>query len=245
MWEYDELQFYETSTCTMPCGITITAPTLTEISKFGEERYLSMLSILTAEPFDLPYQLSKVGIDYTQIDSFTLFCHLVQSLTVDETRLLLGDFDFTQFKPIVKDGQAVLINRQKQMITKADREQLVNCIRKIHHLPKQQFSKVGNEFAKEMFIETARKDMERAKRKRQLMGRQSTYLPLMSSIIAHEGFSYTWDNIWNLHIHQFFDCVQRMQLRDNAKNLYHGLYSGTIEYSKIKKDLEWFKPLKG
>ncbi len=244
MWEFDELQFYRKSEVTLPCGIKITAPTLDEIEDFGEENYLSTVSLLTAEPFDLPYQLSQVGIDFTEIDNFTLFCYLSRSLTSENTKLLFGDLDFSKFKVINREDEIILMNKQGIVIDKSAREQLAHCLRKIHHIPKQQFSKVGNDFAKNMFIETARKDMERERRKRLLKGRQSTYLPLISSLIAHEGFSYTWENIWNIHIHQFFDSIQRMQMRDNAKNLYTGLYSGTIEYSKIKKDLEWLKPLK-
>lgn len=244
MWELDELQFYRKSECTLPCGIKITAPTLDAIEEYGEEDYLSIVSLLTAEPFDLPYQLSQVGIDFTEIDSFTLFCYLTHSLTKEDTRLLFGDLDFSKFKIINRENEIVLMNKQGLVIDKNIKEQLAQCLRKMHHIPKQQFSKVGNEFAKNMFIETARKDIERNKRKRLLKGRQSTYLPLISSLIAHEGFNYTWDNVWDIHIHQFFDSIQRMQMRDNAKNLYHGLYSGAIEYAKIKKDLEWLKPLK-
>lgn len=248
MWEFNELQFYKKSECTLPCGIKITAPTLGEIAdyyeEYGEENYLSMISLLTAEPFDLPYQLSQVGIDFTEIDSFTLFCYLTHSLTPKDTKLLFGDLDFSKFIVVSREDKPILMNKQGIVIDETVREQLTACLRKMHHIPKQQFNKVGNDFAKNMYIETARKDMERAKRKRLLKGKQSTYLPLISSLIAHEGFNYTWDNVWDIHIHQFFDSIQRMQIRDNAKNLYTGLYSGTIEYAKIKKDLEWLRPLK-
>lgn len=244
MWEIDELKLCRDSTYSLPNGITINIPKLGDICDFGEEKYLSTISLLTAEPFDMPYQLQQIGIDYTEIKSFELFCLLVSGLTPNETSLIFGDLNFSNFRIVEKNGFLVMINSDGIEINEFTMELIKSCIRKIHHIPKQRYNGVFNEFAKEQIIRDAKADIERAQRKRKLLGAKSQYLPLISSLVVSKGFNYNWSNIWDMTIAQFFDSFYRLQKRDNAENLYHGLYSGCIDYSKIKKDLNWFEPFK-
>lgn len=244
MWEIDELKLVRGDNYILPNGIEIHCPTLDDIVNFGEEEYRSALSMLTAEPFDLPYQLQQVGIDYTEISSFELFCMLVKSLTPKETKLLLGDLDLSKFIVCKKADTFVLMNRDGIEINEATMGLIKKCIRKMHHLPAQKYTKVFNEFAKEQLIRDSKNEIERSHKRRMLLGKQSQYLPLISSLVVSKGFNYNWSNIWELTITQFFDSFYRLQKRDNADHLYKGLYSGCIDYNKIKKDLNWYEPFK-
>lgn len=244
MWEIDELRLCRDRTYPLLNGINVHIPTLGEITDHGEEKYLSVISLLTAEPFDVPYQLQQIGIDYTEISSFELFCLLTQGLTESDTSLILGDLNLSSFRVVAKGDCYVLINPDGVEINEFTAELLKTCIRKIHHIPKQRYSGVYNEFAKEQILRDAKADIERAKRKRKLLGSKSQYLPLISSFVVSKGVNYNWSNVWDITIAQFFDSFYRLQKRDNAENLYRGLYSGCIDYNKIKKDLNWFEPFK-
>lgn len=244
MFEIDELKLCRDKSYQLLNGISIKIPLMGEIADYGEEKYLSGISTLTAEPFDIPYQLQQIGIDYTEINSFELFCLMAMSIPQENTRLILGDLDLSKFRLVSKDGFCVLMNPDGIEINEFTSELLKTCIRKIHHIPKQRYTGVFNDFAKEQIIRDAKSDIERARRRRKLLGVKSQYLPLISSLVVSKGFNYNWSNIWDMTIAQFFDSFYRIQKRDNAENLYRGLYSGCIDYTKIKKDLNWFEPFK-
>ena len=46
-----------------------------------------------------------------------------------------------------------------------------------------------------------------------------------------------------MKVYAFFDSLKRISIIDNANHLYQGLYSGCVEYNKVKKDLNWLKPI--
>lgn len=56
-------------------GITLYQPTIGDIAKFGENEYLSLVSALTSEPFDMPYYLDQMGIDFEKLSrlNFSVF----------------------------------------------------------------------------------------------------------------------------------------------------------------------------
>lgn len=244
VFEIDELKLCRDKSYLLPNGISIKIPTLGEISDYGEEKYLSGISTLTAEPFDIPYQLQQIGIDYTKIGSFELFCLMAQAMPMESTRLILGDLDLSKFRLVLKDGFCVLVNSDGIEINEFTSQLLKTCIRKIHHIPKQRYDGVFNEFAKEQIIRDAKAEIERARRRRRLLGVKSQYLPLVSAMVVSKGFNYNWSDVWDMTISQFFDSFYRIQKRDNAENLYRGLYSGCIDYTKVKKDLNWIEPFK-
>lgn len=209
-------------------GITLKVPALRDIFHFGEQKYLSVVSMLTAEPFDVPWQLHQLGIDYTKIDSFSLFCLMSASVTPENSYLLFGNLDFSLFRVVQQEDKIVLINKNGVVIDENIRNKISEYLRKMHYIPKQQFTSVGNNFAKDMFLKTAKRDIDRAEKKRRLCGEKSVYLPLVSSIVADKGMFYTWENIFDMKISQFFDSIKRIQMRDYSQNLYTGLYFGAV-----------------
>ena len=46
-----------------------------------------------------------------------------------------------------------------------------------------------------------------------------------------------------MKVYAFFDSLKRISIIDNANHLYQGLYSGCVEYKKVKKELDWLKPI--
>lgn len=223
-------------------GIVIHQPTIKEILKFGEKEYSSLINSLTSEPFDMPYYLSCVGIDFAKITPFELFCQLVSGIPKESSALLFGDLDFTEFKVIVKENDIVLANKDGVIIDSLIRDRIADILRKMHNLPKNIITSCENEFTHDLLISQQKKEIERAKRRVKMFGESSGYVPLVSSL-ACEWKSY--DDVLNLPIGQFYDALVRLGYRINAQNLYHGIYAGSISYKNInKKDLDWMRPIK-
>jgi hypothetical protein len=45
-------------------------------------------------------------------------------------------------------------------------------------------------------------------------------------------------------VYAFYDSLQRTGIINSVMNLYHGIYSGTIDGTKInKKELDWTRQL--
>ena len=74
MFAVDEARLITGDPFDVGVGITLYQPTMRQILKFGEGEYLSTVSAFTSQPFDMPYQLSKMGIDFAEIKPFELFC---------------------------------------------------------------------------------------------------------------------------------------------------------------------------
>ena len=91
-------------------------------------------------------------------------------------------------------------------------------------------------------IRQQKKNIERAQRRKELFGESSQYASLISSL-ACEWHDY--NKVLDLKVGQFFDAIIRMGYRQNANNLYSGLYSGRMSLKDInKKDLDWMRPIK-
>lgn len=247
----DELKLYRGDDYTLPNGIKIKCPTLGEICDYGENKYLSMISIFTATNIDRCAQLDDMGIDYTEITNFQMFTVFASMLTnqksddekILDTSPLFGDLDFSLFAVVDSEGELCLINKEGLKITEPIFEEMATYIRKIHGMPQPQYTTVKNEFAKQQLIIDARNDAEYNRKLRELKGEHSSYLPYISALVNHPNFKYKWDDVWSMKVYAFFDSLKRISIIDNANHLYQGLYSGCVEYNKVKKDLNWLKPI--
>jgi hypothetical protein len=183
-----------------------------------------------------------MGIDFEKIKPFELFCILVSGITKETSRLLFGDLDFSKFRPIEKDGELILANSDGIIIDSLIRERIADNVRRMHCLPKNILTSCENKFTHDLMIRQQKKNIDRAQRKRDLFGDSSQYAPLISSL-ACEWHDY--DKVFDLKIGQFFDAIIRMGYKQNADNLYRGLYAGTVSFKNIhKSDLDWMRPIK-
>ncbi len=249
--DIDELKLYRGDDYELPNGIKIKCPTLGEICDYGESEYLSMISIFTATNIDRCAQLDDMGIDYTQITNFQMFTVFASMLTNHkeennnkiDTSPLFGYLDFSSFISVECDGKLCMINNAGIKFTEDVFEEMTAYIRKMHGIPKPQYTTVKNEFAKNQLILDARNDAEYHRRLREIRGEHSTYQPYISALVNHPNFKYSWDDVWSMKVYAFFDSLKRISIIDNANHLYQGLYSGCVEYNKVKKDLNWLKPI--
>lgn len=251
MHEIDELRLYRGADYILPNGIAIKSPTLGDVCDYGEKDYLAMVSIFTATTIDRCAQLDDMGIDYTKITNFEMFTIFANMLTPDNiegrvsmaTRPLFGDFDFSSLRAIAVDDKVCLVNGSGVVFDEENFNLMSAYIRKMHGIPEPLYSNVKNEFAKKQLIEDARNDADFQRKMRAFKGEHSQYQPYISALVNHPYFKYNWHTVWDMSVYAFFDSLKRISIIDNANHLYQGLYSGCIEYNKIKHDLDWLKPI--
>ena len=242
MFAVDEIRLLTGQSFDVGVGITLYQPTIAEIAQFGESEYLNLVSALTSEPFDMPYYLDQMGIDFEEIKPFELFCILVSGIPQSTSKLLFGDLDFTKFKVVIRGDELIMINQQGVIIDSMTRERIADNVRRMHCLPKNILTSCENKFTHDLMIRQQKKNIDRAQRKRDLYGDTSHYASLISSL-ACEWHDY--DKVFSLRVGQFFDAILRMGYKQNANNLYRGLYAGTVSMKNIhKSDLDWMRPIK-
>lgn len=251
MRDIDELKLYRGDNYKLPNGVEIKCPTLGEICDYGESEYLSMISVFTATNIDRCAQLEDMGIDYTEITNFQMFTIFAMMLSnhkdKENNKLdaspLFGDLDFSSFIPVKCDNELCMVDENGIKFNSDIFEEMTAYIRKMHGMPQPQYTQVKDSFAKKQLIIDARNDAKYQERLRAFKGTHSAYLPYISALVNHPNFKYGWDKVWDMKVYAFFDSLKRISIIDNANHLYQGLYSGCIEYSKIKKELDWLKPI--
>lgn len=243
MIDIDELKLYRGDDFVLPNGMSIKTPTLGEICDYGEKEYLSLLSMFTATTIDRCAQLDDIGIDYTTITDFQMFCMFVGNLDVNSTKIIFGDIDFSEFAYVLKDDKPCLVNKDDVCIDENNYKIMANLIRRIHNIPAPKYTQVKNEFAKKQLITDARNDALFQKKLKAYSGEHSVYQPYISALVNHPYFKYNWNDVWQMKVYAFFDSLNRISIISNANHLYTGLYSGCVEYKKIKKDLDWLRPI--
>ena len=67
-----------------------------DIAKFGERDFFSVVHTITAIPSDMKSQLWDMGLDWMEVDDYELFMMLVQTLAPERTSILFGDLDFSK-----------------------------------------------------------------------------------------------------------------------------------------------------
>lgn len=248
MRRIDELQLYRGKDYCLDNGIIIRCPKLGEVCDYGEKEYLGMISTFTATAIDRCAMLDDMNIDYTTINDFQLFTLFTDGITPDKndtlnitTRILFGDLDFSKFKPVNDNGELCLINPQGIKLNKDTFYEMAAYIRQMHGIPQPMYTKVTDAFAKKQLITDARNDAEFQRKLIAIKGEHSQFQPYISALVNHPYFKYNWHTVWDISIHAFFDSLKRISIIQNADHLYQGLYSGCIEYSKVKKDLDWLR----
>lgn len=238
----DELKIYRGNDYVVSEHIVIHQPSLEEITNYGEREYYSMIYQLTATPQTMKVQLWDMGIDYTRIKAFELFCYMLYKLFPQEkTSILFGKLDLTKFQLLQRtDDESLLlyqvIDNAPVVIDEFTYNIITDYIRKVHIIQKDE-KLPANEATKMILIEDDREEWERNKNKEY----HSQLKNLISSMINCEGFKYNHSQVWDMKINAFMDSVKRISKIKNADLLLQSGYSGFgINLKDIdKKQLDW------
>ena len=240
MNDNDELQIYRGRDYIINDKITIHQPTLNEICDFGEEKYFSFISTMTAIPVDYILQLENIGIKYEDLSDFDMFIMTAKSIQQNDSCLLFGDIDFSKFELFKnnENQQVVLIDKENDIII--DRyiyTLIVDYIRKANNIKRNNVI-CGNKAMRNYLL------MKAEKRLKNKQSFRSVLKPLISAMINTKEFKYGHNEVWNMKINAFMDSIQRIQLIKNFEQTMQGIYAGNLDVKKISKSqLNWLKEL--
>lgn len=216
--------------------LTIRIPTVGEILE-DEFHYYDIVSSLTAVPFQYMVQLDDMGIDYTAITEYELFSMLFLGYIQSDLSILFGDLDVSDFKYQTIDNRMVIIsNKNDIVIDEYVYNKLADTIRKINLFDKVN-SKPGNEHMKKYLLEKERKKLKRNAKKP-----KEAYLEkLVVALVNNSNFPYNYETCMNVSIYNFNQSFKQIQHKITFDNTMLGIYSGTVDTSKmINKDaLSW------
>lgn len=242
----NELGIYRGKAFTVSEHIVIRQPALGEIEDYGEEDYYSMIYNFTYTPQSMKWQLWDMGIDYTTITPFELFCGVLYKLyPCEKTSIIFGELDLTKFQIAENKGDKTIylhqnINNEPVIIDEFTYTLITDCLRDIHLIHKDE-KMPANETTKMILIEDDREEYLRNQNKEY----HSQLKNLISSMVNSEGFKYNHENVWDMKINAFMDSVKRISKIKNADLLLQSGYSGFgVDLSKISnKQLNWLGEL--
>lgn len=222
--------------------IKIIIPKVRDLIK-DEASYYSNITLITATPYDMMVQLDDIGIDFTKIDDFELFCAIFNQLAESDTSLIFGDLNLTNFIPARINGsdEIILYDEINDItIDKTIYSQICEVLRLIHGY-KRVNKHPANEEAKKFMIERARIKQKRERRKSKI--KTTTQLEdLIISLVNTAEFPYDYRSVLDLTIYQFNSSLYQIIDKVRFDNLMIGCYAGTIDTDKLSKDeLSWIK----
>ena len=219
--------------------IKIKQPTLRDVANYREDKYWGLITTICATSFDLRFQLDDMGFDYEDVDDFTVFGLVAPGMSLEDTRILFGDFDFQKLKPILSEEEIILVNEETgAVIDRIIYELIVGYIRNVHGL-KRNYKVAGNKAARKFYMEEERRQLEEkaASNKNE---NKSMFASLISSMINVPGFNYNYSSIWDLKVYQFMDACKRARKIMDYKNLMTGVYTGKIDGKSLHRNqIDW------
>lgn len=218
-------------------SIVMHHPTLDEIFDYGEGEYYSMVRMLSATPSDLIYQLTSIGVDFTEIDDYEMFCLLLHdSYDSEATKLLFGpSLDFSAMKLWKKEtsNEPILVDTEKGIIfDRLTHRLMTDYLREMHGF-KKNMDMPANKSAKRGMIEEAEEDYLISKDK----PFSSFLYPLISTMVVMPGFKHDENTVFNMKIGAFMSACNKIIKVKNTDLVLQSGYSGFgIDLKKIDKE---------
>jgi len=212
------------------------------------EDYYSIVSAVISTPSDLMVQLDDMGIDFTTLDDFTLFCIVWYDLqerqkeSPDVFRLIFGEFDLSKLMPVrLEDGTTVIQNAKGSIrIDSTMHQRLCEFLRAVLCVDKNTRNP-ANEEARRFMIKMERRKQKRAERERaDSTVRLSPLESLIVSAVNAAEFPYTYETVLDLSIYQFNISLRQINNKIRFDNLMIGCYAGTVQAKELSnQELSW------
>jgi hypothetical protein len=236
----DESQIYFGADFQVTDKILIHQPTGREIIEFGEQRYYSGITMLTAIPSDMKYQLEDLGFNYMKVEDYDLFLLLSRGLTPEATKVNFGDLDFSKME-LAKDdenGLPVLVDTDAGIkIDKSVYLRMAEYLRKMHGIiPKVQ--NAANETTRQILIQLDRDKAAKAAKEPY----KSLLKTIISGLMRNPACTMSWNELLDLPINALMDTLSGVQIFTATNALLIGAHSGMVDTSKInKKEFDWMR----
>lgn len=243
IFKYDELGLFFREKYKINDYIEISQPSIQDIIQYDEKEYYQMVNTLCSTPSDMKLILWKMGKDWNAIDDFTLFSMLVKGYTPEQTGILLGNLNLSEYEFLFNErtNNMTLYNpNDDTVIDEILYNHMIGYIRKMHGLSSSHM-KVKGKHAIEAVIQKEKYALEERKKN---MG-SSLLRNLISSMLVYPGFKYKSSELKQCGIYEFMDSVQRSQIYTSTLSLLIGSSSGMVDTSKIDKDnFNWLRDVK-
>ena len=220
-------------------GLTLYQPRLGEIKKYGEEKFYNTFWTFCSAPWDMPSALADNGINFMEITEWEFFQSIVMGLRPEQTRLIFGDLDFTQFTPMRRtqtDGAEDIVLYNGTLII--DEQLYKNFIQYIRAMIGFEHSgkKAGNEATRKILIEEDRKQRRRNAKK----AYESILHNGIISLVNTEEFKYNYETVMDITLYQFTKSMIQIQGKKSACALIQGSMSGFCDTSKTPQiNFQW------
>lgn len=253
---FDELKVFRGDDLKLSDFISIHQPTLGEICDNGERDYYSMVYNLTSTPQSMKWQLWEMGIDYTKITPYWLFCNLLYRIYPKEkTSIIFGNLDLSKFELYQNKNGSMYLSQTLE--TKVENNDCTNkFFNKINNLTHHKHDKsdtiynevVIDEITYEIMMDYLRKSHDIIKDEKMPANNSTKMIlieddkeeyfrnknkpyhsqlkNLISSMVNCSGFKYNHQDVWNMKIGQFMDSVKRISKIKNSSLLLQSGYSG-------------------
>ena len=222
--------------------IYIRIPTIGEILD-NEKKYINLVHTLTAVPYQYMVQLDDAGYDFTTVKEYDLFLMLFSSYINDDLSILFGDLDISDYKLCSSPDNTMHVLKTEKygddyQIDEFVYLKLVEAIRKINNIEKIKY-KPANEESKKYLIEKERRHLKRHSKDK--------YIPylekLVIALVNNRDFKYNYDDVMNLSYFRFNQSFNQIQRNITFDKTMNGIYSGTVDTSKLKDKscLSWIQ----
>lgn len=217
-------------------------PTVGEILD-DEEKYLKMVSTLTAVPYQYMVQLDDMDLDFSTMSDYQLFLMIFASYSKEDLSLVFGDFDTSDYVLDMEDVSSMPKFKSKKYgadytIDEYVYYKLVDALRKINNLERIKY-KPANEEARKYLIEKERRYL-----KRHAKDKYPLYLEhLVVAMVNNKDFKYNYDETMDLPYFRFNQSFKQIQTNITFDKTMLGIYSGTVDASKLKDKscLSWIQ----
>lgn len=216
--------------------IRIRKPTIRDITRYGEQRYYSLLSAFVSIPSDLKAELAEMDIDFTTISDWELFLLLVRQISKEESTIWFEEgidfqYDMTNLFLNPENGQTVLKTNDGVTIDVNIYNKIATYLRAVHDIAVKR-ERPFNKLTKKVMLREARDKLAIARRKPY----KSQLRNMISTVVNSEGGKYNYEEILDLDIVAFTDSVKRISAIVSTRALIQGSYSGMLDLKKIPKE---------
>lgn len=215
-------------------AISVMIPKVGDILDHDEEYFGAVYSIV-ATPFDMMLPLDRLGIDFTKINNFDVFCLMFNNLRTQDLSLVFGDFslDGFQFARNKQTDEVILLNETTGIaIDRAVHGKIAATLRKLLNIPNND-KKAGNQEARDYLLERAKVKERRARSKQK---RQSPLENYIISLVNTPEFKYDYTTVRELTIYQFYASLQQIEKKIRYDKTMIGYFAGTVKMDDLKQE---------
>lgn len=221
--------------------ITLRQPTINEIIDFDEGRFFGIFYSMCSSAYDRPSMFADMGIDFMTVSDWQYFLSVVQAMDKESTKLIFGDFDFTEFvlmkRTNTDDTFDYVLYRESDgyIFDESVYYEVIPYVREMvnfHHTGK----KAANKSTAKLLIMDDRRERERNKNKEP----ESMLDGILLSLVNTEEFSYTYKTVYELTIYQLMKSFTQICGKKLAIARMQGSMSGFVDTSGVDpKEFDW------